>query len=239
MDIILIGSRGKMGQAIIDACPRDAQIVKYIDKHNIRDFLDDNTKIADVIVDFSNHSLTASLLDYAVRTQTPLLIATTGQTEEEMAIIKNASYHIPIFKSGNLSLGMCLLLKSIKSIIHAYPEAEVDIFEFHHNQKLDIPSGTSLFLADCLANINHGRVVYKSQSTPRDNKEIVIHSVRYGSEIGKHIINFSTNDETITITHSALSRKAFASGAFTACRFLVNAHVGLYGAENLIYEDKI
>ncbi len=238
MDIILIGSGGKMGQAIIDACPRDSQIVKYVDKHNVRNFLDENTKIADVIVDFSNHSLTAPLLDYAVKTHTPILIATTGQTEEEMSIIKNASNHIPIFKSGNLSLGICLLLKSIKSIIHAYPEAEVDIIEFHHHHKLDMPSGTALLLADCIANINHGRVVYKIQSTPRDNKEIVIHSVRCGSEIGKHIINFSTDDETITITHSALNRKAFANGAFTACRFLINARVGLYGAERLLYEDK-
>lgn len=226
-----------MGQAIIDECPIDTQIVKYVDKHNSREFLEDNTKIADVIVDFSNHSLTAPLLNYAVKTHTPILIATTGQTEEEMSIINSASHHIPIFKSGNLSLGICLLLRSIKFIIHAYPDAEVDIIEFHHRQKLDMPSGTALLLAKYIANINNGSIIYKSQSIPRNNKEIVIHSVRHGSEIGRHIINFSTENETITLTHSALNRKAFADGAFTGCRFLINAQVGLYGPEDLIDEN--
>lgn len=239
MDIILIGSRGRMGQAVIDACPNDVQIVKYVDRHNIKEFLDDNTKIADVIVDFSNRSLTAPLSDYAIKTHTPLLIATTGQTEEQMSIIENTARYVPIFKSGNLSLGICLLLRSIKSIIKAFPNAEVDIIECHHRQKLDMPSGTALLLAECIARFNDGRVVYKSQCSPRNNKEIVIHSIRHGLEIGKHIISFSTDNETITLTHSALNRKAFADGAFVACRFLVKTQVGLYGLEDLLNESKL
>ena len=191
---------------------------------------------ADCIIDFSNHLATKDVTAYAVKRNLPLVIATTGQSEEELSMIKKASESIPLFYSQNMSLGVAVLSCLAKITAKAFPDADIEIIEKHHNQKLDVPSGTAILLADSIKSVkddceyNIGRHEYGK----RKKNEIGIHAVRGGSIVGEHEVLFAGRNENITLRHSALSREVFADGALKAAEYIKGKGAGMYNMSNVL-----
>ncbi len=192
---------------------------------------------ADVIVDFSHHTLTPALLDYAVAHRMPAVIATTGHTDEERAAIAAAAQTIPVFFAANFSLGVALLIDTARRVAAAMPEAEIEIIEKHHDRKLDAPSGTALAIAHALCEVRPGATVVTGRSGygKRTPTEIGIHAVRMGNIVGEHEVIIGTPNQTMTLKHEAHDRALFAEGALAAAEFLCKQTVpGLYGMTDLL-----
>ena len=191
---------------------------------------------ADMVIDFSHHSVTAELMAYCVKRGLPVVVCTTGQTEEEMACIAEAAESIPVFKSGNMSVGVAITAKVVKEIAAKFGACDIEIVETHHNRKVDAPSGTAIMLADAVRearpelHYNLGR----SGDCKREPDEIGINSVRMGNIVGIHEVMFGTNTQTITVTHQAHDRALFADGAVAAARFLAGKPAGLYDMDDLL-----
>lgn len=240
MKIIVNGSNGRMGRvliSIIRGTSSEYEIAAAVDMNNeasgeypifenIRDFTGD----ADCIIDFSHHSAAPTLCEYAVERKIPLVIATTAHTEEEKAVMFQASDKIPIFYSANMSLGIAVTARLAKTAASFFPDADIEIVEAHHNRKLDVPSGTALLLADAVkqvrpdAKFNVGR----HENGKREKNEIGIHSIRTGNVVGDHEIIIATDTQTIRLKHEAHDRALFAEGALEAARFLCGQAPGLY-----------
>ena len=193
---------------------------------------------ADVIVDFSNPAVLDSLLAYAKEKKLPCVICTTGYTEEQKEKIKEAAKEIPIFYSGNMSLGINLIIELAKKAAAVFGNNfDIEIVEQHHNQKLDAPSGTALMIADAVSEVKtdaeyvYDRHAYRKK---RDKKEIGIHSVRGGNIVGEHEIIFAGTDEILKISHSARSKSVFAVGALNAASFLKGKEPGMYDMSDLL-----
>ncbi len=195
---------------------------------------------ADVIIDFSNHLATDALLSYAVKRNIPLMLATTGHTEEENERIEDASKKIPLFHSANMSLGVALLLELAQKTAAVMTNADIEIVETHHNRKLDAPSGTALMLANALQKIRDKAFLKcgRSGKAPREKNEIGIHSVRMGNIVGIHEVMVSTDNETVTLKHEAHSRALFAEGALAAASFIVKQQPGLYDMNSLVKKEE-
>lgn len=193
-----------------------------------------------MIVDFSNVSATGHLLEYCRRTRTPVVICTTGHSEEQLALIRETAKEIPVFRSGNMSLGINLMMEVLKkcaSVLGA--DFDVEIIEKHHNQKLDAPSGTALMLADAVNEALPYDAEYVYDRHERREKrpahEIGIHTIRGGTIVGEHSVIFSGRDEIIEIKHNANSREVFAAGAVNAAAFLARqTGPGLYNMSDVI-----
>ena len=194
------------------------------------------TEKADCIIDFSHHSATKELCDYAVNHKLPLVIATTGHTEEENAMVSEAAKTVPVFKSGNMSLGVALVACLSKIAAKAFPDADIEIVEKHHNQKLDVPSGTALLLADSIKQVKKDSeyVIGRHENGKRKKNEIGIHSLRMGNEVGTHEVIFAMGSQVITIKHEAENRGLFAEGALSAADFLVKQEPGLYCMDDIV-----
>lgn len=193
---------------------------------------------ADVIIDFSNPVVLDSLLSYALKKKIPAVICTTGYNEEQKNKIKNAAKEIPIFYSGNMSLGINLIIELAKKAAAVFgDDFDIEIVEQHHNQKLDAPSGTALMIADAIKTVKtdaeyvYDRHAYRRK---RDNKEIGIHSVRGGNIVGEHEVIFAGNDEILKISHSARSKTVFAVGSLNAAVFLKGKEPGMYDMSDLL-----
>ncbi len=195
---------------------------------------------ADVIVDFSHHSAIPSLLNYAMSTDTPIVVCTTGHTLDELELMRAASKKIAVFHSGNMSIGINLLMALCKKASEILGDSfDVEIIEKHHNKKLDAPSGTALMLADTVKSTRDTtEYVYDRHSVckEREASEIGIHSVRGGTIVGEHEVLFAGNNELISIKHTAMSREIFATGAVRAAKFLVGKPSGMYDMSNVINE---
>lgn len=191
---------------------------------------------ADCIVDFSHHSSTMQLLDYACAAKLPVVIATTGQTEEEMQRIQEAAKEIPVFLAANFSMGIAVLRELVQKTVAAFPDADVEIIEQHHNRKLDAPSGTAMSIAEAIKQVRTNAVFQLGRSgmQKRQKNEVGIHAVRMGNVVGIHEVLISTANQTITLKHEAHSRALFAEGALTAAGFLVNRPAGLYDMNSLL-----
>ena len=194
---------------------------------------------ADVLVDFSHPSQLASLLAFGGKTGTPLVLCTTGYDEKQAETIRKTAEKIPVFYSGNMSLGINLLIELSKKAMQVLgTDFDVEIIEKHHNQKLDAPSGTALMIADSLnaQSADEMHYVYDrhSQRRKRTPDEIGIHSVRGGTIVGEHEVIFAGPHEVITLTHSAESREIFALGALKASLFLAGKPCGLYSMADLL-----
>ena len=193
---------------------------------------------ADVIIDFSHHSSLPSLVEYAVATKTPIVVCTTGHTEEEKALMEDASKHTAVFFSGNMSIGINLLIELCKTASATLGmNFDVEIIEKHHNQKLDAPSGTAIMIADAIgATREKTEYVYDRHEVRRKRSpaEIGIHSVRGGTIVGEHEVLFAGSNETISITHSANSREIFAAGALKAAAYLTAKTEGKYDMSDMI-----
>lgn len=252
MNILINGICGHMGREVLALCEagyRSAECVGGVDAFATggetycvyRDFADvPNTKI-DCIVDFSHHTVTPALLDFAISRKIPTVLCTTGHTPEEKVKIAAAAEVIPLFFSANMSLGVALLVELAKQAAAAFPEAEIEIIEKHHDRKVDAPSGTALMLADALcevrpeATVNCGR----SGQGKRTQGEIGIHAIRMGNIVGEHEVMIGTPNQTITLKHEAHSRALFAEGALAAAAFLVGKDAGMYDMKSLVSGAKI
>ena len=192
---------------------------------------------ADVIVDFSHHTATVSLLNYAVEHKIPVVLATTGHTEEERAAISAAAAFIPVFFAANFSLGIALLIDTAKQVAKALPEAEIEIVEKHHDRKLDAPSGTALAIANALCEVRPAATVVTGRAGygKRTPGEIGIHAIRMGNIVGEHEVIIGTPNQTITLKHQAHDRALFAEGALAAAEFLSKqTRPGMYGMADLV-----
>lgn len=239
-----------MGQAIVRAAETDTEcrILAGIDvnadavapacKFPVYQTIFDVPEKADVIVDFSHHTALPTLAKYSVETGTPIVVATTGHTDEEKAIMTDASSKVAVFSSGNMSIGINLLIELCKNAAATLGESfDVEIIEKHHNQKLDAPSGTAIMIADAIKGERaETEYVYDRHSVrkARDKAEIGIHSVRGGTIVGEHEVIFAGTNETVSITHQAASREIFANGALRAAKYLANKSAGLYDMSDLI-----
>ncbi|MBQ5335367.1 MAG: 4-hydroxy-tetrahydrodipicolinate reductase [Oscillospiraceae bacterium] len=195
----------------------------------------------DVIIDYSHPSTLRGLLDYAVSTGTPVVLATTGYTDEQLAEIRQASEKAAFFSSFNMSIGIQLLIALSKKAAAVLGNAfDIEIIEKHHNQKIDAPSGTALMLANALCEASDPKKhpVYERHSVRRKREvtEIGIHSVRGGTIVGEHEVLFAGPDECISLTHTASSKRVFAEGSVNAACFLIGRKPGLYDMTDLLNE---
>ena len=244
MKILVNGAAGHMGRVlrqVIETGFQGAELAGAVDAHGddtVLPSLDAFTDSCDCIVDFSHHAATQALTDYAVAHKLPLVIATTGQTEEELAMIQAASKSIPLFYSGNMSLGIAVLKELAKTAAKMFPEADIEIVEQHHNRKLDVPSGTALMLAKAVQEVRPDSYfnVGRHENGKRDPKEIGIHSLRMGNTVGIHEVIINTGTQVLTLKHEAQDRSLFAEGALAAAAYLIRQTPGLYHIDNLVNE---
>ena len=247
--IIMHGCNGHMGQVISGIVEKDpdAEIVAGIDiadqgKNSYPVFTDiDTCQVeADAIIDFSSAKATDKLLEYSAARQIPVVLCSTGLSEEQLAKVEETSKKVAVLKSANMSLGINTLLKLVQDAAKVLATAgfDMEIVEKHHRLKVDAPSGTALALADSIneAMDNKYHYVYdRSQKREkRDDKEIGISAVRGGTIVGEHVIIFAGQDEVIEFKHTAYSKAIFGKGAVEAAKFLAGKPAGRYDMSDVI-----
>lgn len=246
---IMHGCNGKMGRVITKLVKEDPQveIVAGIDKYMginndypVFDSLKKCDVTADVVIDFSNASAVDELLEYCEENHMPVVLCTTGLSEDQLARVNAASEKVAILRSANMSLGVNMLLKLLKDVTKILAPAgfDIEIIEQHHNQKVDAPSGTALALADSINEVLNQEYSYKydrsQERCKRDKKEIGISAVRGGTIVGVHDVIFAGEDEVIEFKHTAYSKGVFATGAIEAGKFLAGKSNGLYNMKDVI-----
>ena len=247
--VIMNGCNGKMGQSITNICKEDpeVEIVARIDLYDgikndypVFSSIDECDVEADVVIDFSNVKAVDSLLDYCVKNTIPVVLCTTGLTDEQLARIENDSKKVAILKSANMSLGVNTLMELLKkaALVFAPAGFDMEIVEKHHNLKLDAPSGTALALADSMNEALDNAYEYKydrsKELKKRDKYEIGISAVRGGNIVGEHEVIFAGQDEVITFKHTAYSKAVFGKGAVEAAKFLNGKAPGRYDMADVI-----
>ncbi len=247
-NIILSGCNGKMGQVIarLLSDDADARIVFGCDintemKNSFPVYADigECDIKGDVIIDFSHPSNFESLVSYSRRTNTPLVMATTGLSAEQRQELCELSKETAVFFSANMSLGVNLLISLVKKAAAVLEgNFDIEIIEKHHNQKIDAPSGTALMIADEISSVLKDEPEYvfdrHSVRKKRSDREIGIHAVRGGTIVGEHDVIFAGNDEVIEIKHSAASKEIFAVGSIKAAKFLKDKKNGMYDMNDII-----
>ena len=249
MRILLNGFCGFMGREVYKLAKENyegAEVVMGVDCFLKGDeevkcvkTIDEAIIDVDCIVDFSHHSLTESLLNFSIKNNIPLVLATTGHTPEEKEMIIKASEKAPIFYSANMSVGVALLVELAKKAATSMPNADIEIIEKHHNRKIDAPSGTALMLYEELKEVrtdatsNCGR----SGQCKRTKEEIGISSLRMGNVVGEHEVILCTANQTITLKHEAHNRALFAEGALVAAKFMVGKSAGLYNMKDMLKDN--
>ncbi|MBU0278063.1 MULTISPECIES: 4-hydroxy-tetrahydrodipicolinate reductase [unclassified Gemella] len=245
MKIIISGYSGTMGKVLVDfikECEDDIEIVAGVSKNktNTENFseyesFDDIKEKADVIIDFSHHSLTKNLVTYAAKSKTNVVIATTGHDEEELFLINKLSQDVALVYSGNYSLGVNVVLELVNQASKMLYGYDIEVIEKHHNKKVDAPSGTAKMIVDSINNVSSfSRVYGREGESKRKEKEIGIHAVRGGTIVGEHEIIFAGEDEIIEIKHTALSKKMFAKGSIKAAFWLKNKKTGIYSMKDVL-----
>ena len=247
--VIMSGCNGKMGQGITGICKEDAdiEIVAGIDPYDgIKNDYPVFSNIslcdvdADVIIDFSNAKAVDDVLVYSVEKQVPVVLCTTGLSEEQLKKVEDASKKVAVLKSANMSLGINTLMELLKKAATIFAPAgfDMEIVEKHHNQKLDAPSGTALALADAMNDALDQKYEYKydrsQERKKRDKYEIGISAVRGGNIVGEHEVIFAGMDEVIEFKHTAYSKGVFAKGAVEAAKFLKGKAAGHYEMSDVI-----
>lgn len=232
--LLINGYKGKMGNAILNCVPK-VPSVEVAAKTDIGDSIEDNIRNCDVVIDFSHHSSTQNLINACVKNLKPVVIGTTGHTEDEKNIIRKGAQKIPVVWSSNFSTGVNTLFWLVRRAAEALgPDYDNEIIEFHHRLKKDAPSGTALSIAEILAEVKnknlgdiarHGR---HGETGERTKDEIGIHAIRGGDVVGEHTVIFATFGERLEITHKASSRDTFAMGAIRAAVWVVGKPPGIY-----------
>ena len=249
INLIMHGCNGAMGR-VISAMAQEMdgiRIAAGVDLNTEKNYdypvyasLGECTEAADAVVDFASAKAVDELLDYCLEKELPLVLCTTGLTEEQLKRAEDASKKIPVLRSANMSLGVNLLLKLIQDAAKVLAAAgfDMEIVEKHHKLKCDAPSGTALTLADSLNEAMDGAYHYtfdrSQRHEQRDPKEIGISAVRGGTIVGDHDVIFAGPDEVITFSHQAYSKGVFGKGAVEAAKFLAGKPAGLYDMQDVI-----
>ena len=191
---------------------------------------------ADILIDFSHHTAVKDVLQYAKANNCAAVIGTTGHTAEEKELIFAAAKEIPVFYSGNMSLGIAVLCRLAKQAAAFFPDADIEIVEVHHNRKVDAPSGTAHMLFNAIKEVRPEATEHcgRAGEGKRTNGEIGISSLRMGNVVGIHEVHICTGTQTLTLKHEATTRAMLADGAVDAARFMVGKPTGLYNMENIL-----
>lgn len=247
--VIMNGCNGKMGRCITDICRNDPEIsiVAGIDvftgianEYPVFPSLNACNVKADVIIDFSNAAAVDELLEYCRKREMPVVLCTTGLSEEQLKLVDKTAQSTAVLKSANMSLGINTLLELLRTAALVFGPAgfDMEIVEKHHNQKVDAPSGTALALADAMNEALENAYEYKydrsQERVKRDKREIGISAVRGGTIVGEHEVIFAGQDEVIEFKHTAYSKAVFAKGAVEAAKFLAGKPAGRYDMADVI-----
>ena len=247
--IIMHGCNGRMGRAIVDLAAADSEveIVAGVDAYGDNNYsfpvfkaISECNVSADVVIDFSNASAVEELLKVCAEKKLPVVLCTTGLSDEQLKFMEATSKDVAILKSANMSVGINTLMKVLADISPMLAAAgfDIEIVEKHHNQKLDAPSGTALALADSINDSLDEKCEYiydrSTRREKRPKKEIGISAVRGGTIVGDHDVIFAGTDEVITLSHRAYSRTVFGKGAIEAAKFLAGKNPGMYDMSDVI-----
>ncbi len=248
LKILICGSSGKMGKAVFEAVERTegVKVLCGVDAFTKGEltfpeykFFEDVKETPDVVIDFSNPVNLDSMYDFCVKNSVPAVICTTGFSTEQVEKINELSKYVPVFYSGNMSLGVNLLIELSKKATAVFGSAfDIEIVEKHHNQKIDAPSGTALMIADAISTVmeEEPQYVYDRHAyrAKRKQNEIGIHAVRGGTIVGEHSVIFAGNDEVLTLTHQAQSKSLFATGAVSAAKFICDKKPQMYNMSDML-----
>ena len=238
MRAVICGANGAMGRLIREILGEEVVGCVSIDGENgvPKTFEELGAVDADVVVDFSHHSAAPDVLRYAEAIGAAAVIGTTGHTPGEKALINAAAKRIPVFFSGNMSLGIAVLCRLAREAAKFFPEADIEIVETHHHRKVDAPSGTALMLFNAIKEV-------RPEATPncgragegkRTREEIGISSLRLGSVVGIHEVHIHTGTQCLTLKHEAVTRAMLADGAVEAAKFMVGKEKGFYNMESML-----
>ncbi len=238
MRAVICGANGAMGKLIDGILGNEVVGRVSIDGENgvPKTFAELGKVDADVLIDFSHHTAIADVLDYAKSVGCAAVIGTTGHTPGEKELIYAAAKEIPVFFSGNMSLGIAVLCRLAKQAAAFFPDADIEIVEVHHNRKVDAPSGTALMLFNAVKEV-------RPQATPncgragegkRTKDEIGISALRMGNVVGIHEVHICTGTQTLTLKHEATTRAMLADGAVDAARFMEGKAIGFYNMESIL-----
>ena len=245
--ILINGCNGKMGQEVAKRARimEGIEVLCGVDKADSGDNffpvytdLQAIKELPDVIVDFSVPCSSMKILDFAVEKKVPIVIATTGFSEEELAKIKESGEKIPVFQSYNMSYSVIVMRKICSELAKLLDGTDIEIVETHHRRKIDSPSGTALMLAEGINEALDNKFYYEynrhDKREKRSPNEIGIHSIRGGTEVGTHAVIYFGEDESMEIKHTVTSRGVFADGALKAVKFLINQDNGVYNMKDMI-----
>lgn len=247
VNIILSGCCGKMGK-MVSECVKfndNLSIIAGIDinknsnyEYPIFNNIDQCTINGDVIIDFSRPSSLESMINYCKKSNTPIVLCTTGYSEDQLEDINELSNHVGVFHSANMSIGINLINSLLRQVSgKLFEDYDIEIIEKHHNQKVDSPSGTALLLANTINDSIEDKTEFiygREGSHKREKKEIGIHAIRGGNIIGDHTVIFAGAGECIELTHKAISREVFAVGALKAASFMKGKPAGKYSMDNIV-----
>ena len=245
--VLINGCNGKMGQEVLNAINNNEnfEVLNGVDlnenpKYNFPVYTntDEIKEKPDVIIDFSVPVATMKILKYAKENKVPIVIATTGLSDDEKQKIKEYSKIIPIFQSANMSYDINLMKKIVSEVAKNLNQTDIEIVETHHNRKIDSPSGTALLLADSINNTLDNKMEYNfnrfQNREKRKKNEIGFSSIRGGNIVGEHTVIFFGENESFEITHKAYSRGVFAEGALKGAEYIVGKENGCYSMDDII-----
>ena len=238
MKAVVCGANGAMGKLICGILGEEVVGKVSIDGENgvARTFAELPECAPDVVIDFSHHSSAQAVVDYAKKTGCAAVIGTTGHTEEEKQLILDAANEIPVFYAGNVSLGIAVLCRLAKQAAAAFPDADIEIVEVHHNRKVDAPSGTALMLFNAVKEVRPNAVANcgRSGECKRTPGEIGIQALRMGNVTGIHEVHICTATQQLTLRHESHTRAMLADGAVDAARFMLGKPRGLYDMNHIL-----
>ena len=238
MRAVICGANGAMGKLICGILGDEVVGKVSIDGENsvAKTFDELGPVQADAVIDFSHHTAAPEVIRYARAIGAAAVIGTTGHTPEEKALIQEAAKDIPVFFSGNMSLGIAVLCRLAREAAGYFPDADIEIVEVHHNRKVDAPSGTAHMLFEAIHQVRPNAVEHcgRAGEGKRTKDEIGVSSLRLGSVVGVHEVHIHTGSQCLTLRHEAVTRAMLADGAVDAARFMVGKPRGLYNMESLL-----
>ncbi len=240
MNILIWGISGRMGQMIEGAAKNDA-FWSTIEGVDMKKGVDEIANKPDAVIDFSHSSSAEAVLKYCLENKLPLVVGTTGHSQEQLQLIAAASKEIPILKTTNMSLGMNIVFSVVEQVAKMLKDkVDIEVIEAHHNRKKDAPSGSAVSIVEAIERglgearkHQHGR----AGECPREKGEIGIHAIRGGNIVGYHEAGFINDLETVKIVHEAHDRGVFALGALEAAKYLIGKPSGMYSMKNVLGLD--
>lgn len=234
--VLLVGSAGRMGQAIVAVAKGDPTI-EVVGLCDQGDPLEPAISQCDVVIDFSQADAIGDICRAVSKREQPLVVGTTGHSPEQRAAIERCAQTVPVVLSSNYSVGVnALFWLTRKAAEMLGPEFDLEIVEMHHRMKKDAPSGTAKTLAEILKQARDLKIRYGREGNVGERKadEIGVHSIRGGDVVGDHTVIFAGPGERLELTHRASSRETFAKGALRAAQWIMGRSPGLYSMEDVL-----